>query len=164
MLGTNCSKTPRAVVHLVKGLNLSSAGPAGLAVLPLGFHFLNVGAVFQHDITQITGGGGSHHMAGKALCVNVWEQSGMINSLLNDIITMTAMQSSKHQLEMVFDLDPKIPSVLIGDMEKISHVLKILLENSIKFTEEGGVNIRIKHRQENSAPIWSLISVTPASA
>ncbi len=73
----------------------------------------------------------------------------MINSLLNDIITMTAMQSSKHQLEMVFDLDPRMPSVLIGDVEKISHVLKILLENSIKFTEEGGLNVCIEFRKES---------------
>ncbi|MEY8338731.1 response regulator [Lachnospiraceae bacterium 62-35] len=72
-----------------------------------------------------------------------------IISVLNDIITMTAMQSSKHQLEMVFDLDPKMPSVLIGDVEKISHVLKILLENSIKFTEEGGLNVCIEYRPES---------------
>ncbi len=73
----------------------------------------------------------------------------MITSVLNDIITMTAMQNSKHQLELVFDLDPKTPSVLIGDAEKISHVIKILLENSLKFTEEGGVNIFIGFREES---------------
>ena len=73
----------------------------------------------------------------------------MITSVLNDIITMTAMQNSKHQLEMVFDLDPRTPAVLIGDAEKISHVLKILLENSIKFTEEGGINICIGYRCED---------------
>ncbi|MCI8513350.1 MAG: response regulator [Lachnospiraceae bacterium] len=72
-----------------------------------------------------------------------------ITSVLNDIITMTAMQSSKHQLEMVFDLDPKTPSILIGDAEKISHILKILLENSIKFTEEGGINVCIEYRPES---------------
>lgn len=71
-----------------------------------------------------------------------------ITSVLNDIITTTAMQSNKHQLEMVFDMDPSIPSILIGDVEKISHVLKILLENSIKFTEEGGLNVCIKYRSE----------------
>jgi signal transduction histidine kinase/CheY-like chemotaxis protein/HPt (histidine-containing phosphotransfer) domain-containing protein len=73
----------------------------------------------------------------------------MITSIFNDIITMTAMQSSKHQLEMVFDLDPKMPSVLIGDAEKISHVLKIILENSIKFTEEGGFDVYMGFRREN---------------
>lgn len=73
----------------------------------------------------------------------------MITSVLNDVITMTALQSNRQHLEMVFDIDPHIPAVLIGDAEKISHVLKILVENSIKFTEEGGINIRIKYRHEN---------------
>ena len=73
----------------------------------------------------------------------------MITSVLNDVITMTALQSNRQHLELVFDIDPKIPAVLIGDAEKISHVLKILVENSIKFTEEGGVNVRINSRQEN---------------
>ena len=63
--------------------------------------------------------------------------------VLNDVITMTALQSNRQHLEMVFDIDPKVPAGLIGDAEKISHVLKILVENSIKFTEEGGMNVRI---------------------
>lgn len=73
----------------------------------------------------------------------------MMVSVLNDIITMTAMQGGKNQLEMVFDLDPKMPALLNGDAEKISHVLKILLENSIKFTEEGGINVHIGFRRES---------------
>ena len=73
----------------------------------------------------------------------------MITSVLNDVITTVALQTNRQHLELVFDIDPNVPAVLIGDAEKISHVLKILVENSIKFTEEGGVNIRIKHRQEN---------------
>ena len=72
----------------------------------------------------------------------------MITSVLNDVITMTALQTNRQHLELVFDIDPKVPACLIGDAEKISHVLKILVENSIKFTEEGGVNIRIGYRRE----------------
>lgn len=72
-----------------------------------------------------------------------------ITSVINDVITLTAVQNSRQHLEIVFDIDPGIPSVLIGDAEKISHVLKILLENSIKFTEEGGVNICIGFRRES---------------
>ncbi len=72
----------------------------------------------------------------------------MITSVLNDVITSTALQSNRQHLELVFDIDPKVPAVLIGDAEKISHVLKILVENSIKFTEEGGVNVRIGYRRE----------------
>lgn len=76
------------------------------------------------------------------------KEAYMITSVLNDIITMIAMQSSRHQLEIVFDIDPKIPAVLIGDAEKITHVLKILMENSIKFTKEGGINICVGFRRE----------------
>ena len=72
----------------------------------------------------------------------------MITSVLNDVITMTALQSNRPHLEIVFDINPKIPAVLVGDAEKISHVLKILVENSIKFTEEGGVNVQIDSRRE----------------
>ena len=73
----------------------------------------------------------------------------MITSVLNDVITMTALQSNRQHLELVFDIDPKVPATLIGDPEKISHVLKILVENAIKFTEEGGINVRIQHRWES---------------
>lgn len=72
----------------------------------------------------------------------------MPTSVINDVITLTAMQSSRRKLEMVFDVEPKLPSVLIGDAEKISHVLKILLENSIKFTEEGGIYVYVGYRRE----------------
>lgn len=73
----------------------------------------------------------------------------MITSLLNDVITTIAMQNSRQQLEIVFDMNPRMPTVLIGDAEKISHVLKILVENSIKFTEEGGIDICIDYRKES---------------
>lgn len=77
------------------------------------------------------------------------KEAYMITSVLNDVITNTALQSNRQHLEVVFDIDPKMPAVLVGDAEKISHVLKILVENSIKFTEEGGVNVRIGYRQES---------------
>lgn len=73
----------------------------------------------------------------------------MPTSLINDVITLTAIQNSRRKLEMVFDVEPKLPSVLIGDAEKISHVLKILLENSIKFTEEGGIYVYVGYREED---------------
>lgn len=72
----------------------------------------------------------------------------ILTSVINDVITLSAAQNSKHNLEMVFDVEPKIPAVLIGDVEKISHVLKILLENSIKFTEEGGIYVHVGFRRE----------------
>lgn len=72
----------------------------------------------------------------------------MITSVLNDVITMSSAHSGR-QLEIVFDMNLKMPSTLIGDAEKLSHVFKILLENSIKFTEEGGIYVCVDFRRES---------------
>ena len=71
------------------------------------------------------------------------QEEYMITSVLMDVVTTTAIQSAKHQLELVFDIDPDVPAVLVGDAEKITHVMKALLENSIKFTEEAGISVSI---------------------
>jgi signal transduction histidine kinase/CheY-like chemotaxis protein/HPt (histidine-containing phosphotransfer) domain-containing protein len=70
-------------------------------------------------------------------------------SVLNDVLTIMAVHNSSSQLEMVFDVDPKLPAILVGDAEKITHVLKILVENAIKFTEEGGINVCVEFRRES---------------
>ena len=81
----------------------------------------------------------------------------MITSVVNDVITMTALKNTDNKLELVFDVDPQIPIILIGDAEKITHILRILLENSLKFTEEGGVCLRIGFRRESYGinPAWA---------
>ena len=77
------------------------------------------------------------------------QEDYMITSVLNDVVTSTALQTNRQQLELVFDIDPKTPAILVGDAEKISHVLKIMAENSVKFTEAGGINVRIGFRRES---------------
>lgn len=70
-------------------------------------------------------------------------------SVVNDIITMMNMQHRGHKLELVYDLDATLPAVLVGDAEKISRVIRILLQNAIKFTEQGGVYIQVGYRRES---------------
>lgn len=71
----------------------------------------------------------------------------MISSSINDILVMAAVQNETHGLELVFDVDSEIPSVLIGDEAKIRRVMNILLENAIKFTETGGIYVHIGCRK-----------------
>ncbi len=70
-------------------------------------------------------------------------------SVINDVITTIAMQNSDCNLEMIFDMEPHIPAVLIGDAEKISRVLRLLLQNAIKFTDEGGIYVHVGIRKES---------------
>lgn len=78
----------------------------------------------------------------------VMEENYMPVSVMNDIIVETDMLENNTDLELVFDLDPALPAVLVGDAEKISRVIWILLQNAIKFTDEGGVCVNMGCRQE----------------
>ena len=75
--------------------------------------------------------------------IKVSEDTYMISSLMNDIITGNRMQAKEHTPEVIFDIDAGIPSVLLGDAKKIKKIIRHLIDNSIKFTKKGGVYVRI---------------------
>lgn len=71
------------------------------------------------------------------------EDSYMLSSLVNDIITERSMTDTKEGIELIFDVEAKIPAMLIGDSRKIKKIIKHLVDNAVKFTEKGGVYVRI---------------------
>lgn len=75
--------------------------------------------------------------------IRVSEEPYMISSLVNDIITGNRLLMREDGPELIFDMDAKIPSVLIGDAKKIKKILKHLIDNAIKYTKKGGIYIRI---------------------
>ena len=70
------------------------------------------------------------------------EEKYMATSLINDIVVMYGL-SDRPDLELIVDLDPKVPSMLKGDIKKLHKIFRHLLDNSIKFTKTGGVYIRV---------------------
>lgn len=75
--------------------------------------------------------------------IKVTEDTYMISSIVNDIITGNRMQERENALELIFDIDAGIPSLLVGDRRKIKKIIKHLVDNAMKFTRRGGVYVRI---------------------
>lgn len=75
--------------------------------------------------------------------IKVSEDTYMISSIVNDIITGNRMQEQENAPELIFDIDAQIPSLLIGDGRKIKKILKHLVDNAMKFTKKGGIYVRI---------------------
>ncbi len=67
----------------------------------------------------------------------------MITSIVNDVIESEAPMMEQKKLEFIVDLDPNVPSQLIGDPVRIKKIIKHLLSNSIKFTDRGCINLRV---------------------
>lgn len=75
--------------------------------------------------------------------VKVSEDTYMISSIVNDIITESRLSERENMPELIFDIDADMPSVLLGDGRKIKKILKHLIDNGLKFTQKGGVYVRI---------------------
>lgn len=76
------------------------------------------------------------------------EENYYIGSTINDVINMTMAKKSEKKLELIVDCDANIPSVLIGDEQKIRRVIMNLVNNAIEFTNEGCVCIEFGCRKE----------------
>lgn len=64
-------------------------------------------------------------------------------NLLNDLYNMIVVKASSKKLDLIFDVAPDIPSEYYGDDVRIKQVLINLLNNAVKYTEEGSVTLRI---------------------
>ncbi|NPA29335.1 MAG: response regulator [Epsilonproteobacteria bacterium] len=74
-----------------------------------------------------------------------------INEILARVRGVVALQASAKGIDLAFDIDPDVPDTFFGDPVRIEQIFINLLNNAIKFTEQGGVELKISssHRKEN---------------
>jgi PAS domain S-box-containing protein len=58
-------------------------------------------------------------------------------------LDLIAMSASEKGLDLAYELDPRAPSGLVGDVTRLRQILINLLNNAIKFTEEGEVVLSV---------------------
>ncbi len=75
------------------------------------------------------------------------EETYNITSTVNDVINMSMAHKVKKQIELIVDCDANLPSGLHGDEQKIRRIILNLMDNALKFTEEGCVSICINFRK-----------------
>ena len=80
--------------------------------------------------------------------VEIVEEKYNITSTINDIINMSMAQKAGKNIELVVDCDPNLPRGLVGDEKKLRRIIMNLVNNAIKFTDEGGVSIDVTFRKE----------------
>ena len=76
-----------------------------------------------------------------------------ICTLLNDLYSIMVVKAEGKKLELVFDVEPDIPCEYWGDDLRIKQVLINLLNNAVKYTNEGMVTLSLSCTMEGTNAI-----------
>ena len=79
---------------------------------------------------------------------------------LEKVIEMVAPKADEKGLTLVCEIAPSVSNDLVGDPTRLRQVLLNLLGNAIKFTETGGVSLKVEPDLDSSVPTALRFSVT----
>jgi PAS domain S-box-containing protein len=87
-----------------------------------------------------------------------------LDELIEETIDMLTLKAFEKKLEMLYRVDPTIPSQFLGDPVRIRQIVVNLLGNAIKFTGEGEIVVSIRkagnvYQSENKSFIRLAIEV-----
>jgi len=80
------------------------------------------------------------------------------SSLLNDIATLTITRLGEKPIAFRLDIPDDLPNKLYGDDLRVKQVLTNLLTNSVKYTQQGNIDLVVRCTREGDS-IWLEIAV-----
>ncbi len=66
-----------------------------------------------------------------------------IYKMVDKVTDIVSIQAHEKNLELIVDIDPKIPKIIYGDVARIEQVLINLLNNALKFTNKGFIRLKV---------------------
>jgi signal transduction histidine kinase/CheY-like chemotaxis protein len=75
----------------------------------------------------------------------------VVADVVNEALRPLAVRADQKSLELLVDIDPAVPSALVGDPLRLRQILVNLVGNAIKFTERGHVLVAIKPDSDDDA-------------
>ena len=74
-----------------------------------------------------------------------------INKVLDKVEQQLAKQTAAKRLNLIVDIDPGLPRVLIGDARRIKQILLNFGSNACKFTEQGNISLCVRCLEDAAA-------------
>jgi PAS domain S-box-containing protein len=81
--------------------------------------------------------------------INIENIPFSISEVMNNAVAVLGKRSADKRLLLVHNIDRKIPEMVNGDPTRLNQILLNLVNNAIKFTEEGSVQVKALLESEN---------------
>jgi two-component system, sensor histidine kinase and response regulator len=72
--------------------------------------------------------------------------------LLQDLRDQMVREAQRKGLYLDLDIGSEVPDQLVGDARRIGEAVRELLDNAIKFTDQGGVTLRAQYGEDAGGP------------
>ncbi len=81
-----------------------------------------------------------------------------VGDMLSEIVNMIWLRANDKGLKFNVSVDPDVPSVLYGDEVRIKQIMINLLNNAVKYTAEGSIDLHIESSETDREHV--LLSIT----
>ncbi len=82
-----------------------------------------------------------------------------IRMVLKDIKLIIENRIEEKQIKLLFEIDDRLPGSLYGDALRIRQIMINLLNNAVKFTEEGYVRLEVRVEEQSEEELLIYVSV-----
>ena len=91
--------------------------------------------------------------------IDLVEAPYRLSSLINDLNGMIRLKAKDKKLDFIMDVDRSLPDELNGDLVRIRQVFTNILNNAVKYTEQGSVTMTVGGKKQDDGTLLLEFSV-----
>ncbi len=91
--------------------------------------------------------------------IELYSSTYDLSDLLMEVINMMTVRLTESNLDFFVDINRNIPRFLYGDAAKLRQLFVNILNNAVKFTESGKIELRVDYRRVGNDVIELIVDV-----
>ena len=83
-----------------------------------------------------------------------------LRTCIEDSFDLIVSKAIEKKLELIIEIEPNVPPMIVGDVTRLRQILVNLLSNAVKFTQEGEIKLKVELKEQTGKDILLQFSVT----